>query len=327
MHRRAILVAGISGLVLPRFADAQAPQKVFRVAFLGQGPRTPDGGPPPALRAALKELGYVEGRNLAFECRYAEAVTERLTAMAVELVGLKPDAIMAQGGNAIAAARRVTAVIPIVSSAASGDLVAVGLIASPARPGGNVTGLTDEIGALAAKRMQILKEVVPGAARIAVIWNADDQGMTVRYREIEKAAQVLKVDVQALAVRRPEDFGRAISVMTSSRPDAVFLVADGLTFMNRKQIIEFAAAQRIPAMYETSGFVNYGGLLSYGPSLEEGQKRAAAYLDRIFKGAKPAELPAEYPARYYLTVNLKTAETLGLPLPPALLFRADDVIK
>ena len=325
MDRRTIIIAGFSGAILPALVRAQ--QKVFRVAYLAQGGRTPDGGPPAPLRDALKALGYVEGRNLVFDCRFAEAVTERMQAMAAELVALRPDAIVAQGGNVLRAARTATSAIPIVSSAAAGDLVAAGLIASPARPGGNVTGLTDESGPLSAKRMEILKQAVPKATRIAVIWNADDQAMTHRYMEIQKAARVLNVDVQAHAVRRPEDFPAAISEMTSNRPDAMFLVADGLTFLNRKQIIEFAAASRIPAMYEGSGFVNYGGLFSYGPSLEEGFQRAAAYLDRIFKGAKPSDLPAEYPVKYYLTINLKAAEAMGLTLPQTLLLRADNVVK
>ena len=327
MKRRSMLAVVLLGLAPARWIGAQAPQKVFRVAFLAQGGRTSDGNAPAALREALKALGYVEGRNVTFESRFAEAVAERLPALAAELVGLKPDVIVVLGGIATFAARNATTTVPIVSAATGGDMVAIGLIASAARPGGNITGLTDETGLLSAKRMQILKETVPNAARIAVIWNADDQGMTTRYREIEKAARVLKVEVQALAVRRPEDFSGALGEMTRSRPDAVFLVADGLTFLNRKQVIDFAAAQRIPAMYEGSGYVNSGGLLSYGPSAEENYKRTAGYLDRIFKGAKPADLPAEYPTRYYLTLNLKTAETLGLTIPPALLIRADEIVK
>lgn len=327
MHRLAVLVVSLAGLMLPDVAVPQPQQKVYRVAFLSAAGRTVDGGPPAPLREGLRQLGYAEGRNATFECRFAEGRPERLPGLAAELVALRADAIVAQGGPAVLAAKQATSNIPIVAAPVSGDLVAVGLIASPARPGGNVTGLTDESIPLSAKRMEILKEAVPKAALIAVIWNANDQGMTLRYREIEKAARILKVEVHPLGVRSSEEFPRAFSEMTQRRPDAIFVVADGLTTTNRKQFIEFAATQRIPAMYETSLYTRDGGLISYGPSPEESFIRAAAYLDRIFKGAKPGELPAEYPARYYLTVNQKTADALGLTLPPALFFRADQVIK
>lgn len=327
MQRRPILIAGLASLSLPGLAIAQAPLKPVKVGFLSAAGRTPDGGPPAALRDGLRKLGYSEGRNPTFESRFAEGKPERLPELAAELVALKVDAIVAQGGPAVLAAKQASSTIPIITAPVSGDLVAAGLIASPSRPGGNVTGLTDDSIPLSAKRLEILKEAVPKAALIAVIWNANDQGMTLRYQAIEKAARILKVEVHALGVRSSEEFPRAFSEMTQRRPDAIFVVADGLTTTNRKQFIEFAATQRIPAMYETSAYIRDGGLMSYGPSLEESFHRAAAYLDRIFKGAKPAELPAEYPARYYLTVNLKTAEVLGLTLPPALLFRADDVIK
>jgi putative ABC transport system substrate-binding protein len=205
--------------------------------------------------------------------------------------------------------------------------VAAGSIASLARPGGNVTGLTDESVQLSAKRMQLLKEAVPQAARIAILWNTNDPGMTLRYREIEKAAQLLHVEVQALGVRGPEDFAGAFATMTRRRPDALFLVADGLTTTNRKLLIEFAATHHIPAMYELGVIVREGGLMAYGPGQEDSYRLAARYIDRIVKGAKPADLPAEQPTRYYLAVNLKTAATLGLTFPPSVLLRTDDVVQ
>ena len=327
MKRRLLLAAGIAGLVLPAIAKAQAQQKVYRVAILAAGGRTPDGGPPGPLRDSLRALGYVEGRNIAYEARFAEGRMERLAGFGAELARLKVDAIVAIGFRAALAAKQATASIPIVTAPVAGDLVAAGLIASAARPGGNVTGLTDESGPLSAKRLQILKEALPKATRIAVLWNSDDQGMTLRYREIEKAARLLNVEVQPIGMRDPADFASAFAEMTRHRPDAIFLVADALTFMNRKQFIEFAATQRIPAMYEFSSYIRDGGLMSYGPSIEENFQRAAAYLDRIFRGAKPTDLPAEYPTRYYLTINQKAAETLGLTIPPILLFQADDVVK
>ena len=328
VFRSALIVAVMLGMLrvsLP--AVAQKPQKVFRVGHLGGGGRTPDGAPPGPLREALRALGYVEGRNIVYEARFAEGRGERLAGLAAELVQLKVDLIVTQGGPAAVAAKQATSTIPIVMALSAGDAVATGLIASLARPGGNITGMTDESIQLSAKRMEILKEAVPKASVIAIVWNANDQGMTLRYREIEKAARILNVEVQALSVREPDDFAVAFSAMTKRRPDAMFLVADSLTIMNRKRVIEFAATHRIPAMYEFGFIVRDGGLMSYGPSAEDEFRQAALYVDRILKGAKPADLPAVQPTRYYLTVNAKTAATLGLTIPPSVLLRADDVVQ
>ena len=321
----AFVAMGI--LSLPFLAASQQTRTVFRVGHLAGGGRTPDGAPPGLLRQGLRELGYIEGQNITYEARFAEGKMERLPAMALELVRIKVDVIVAQGGAAAAAAKQATSTIPIVMAPAAGDAVATGLIASLARPGQNITGLTDESIQLSAKRMELLKEAVPKAARIAVVWNATDQGMTLRYREIEKAARLLQVEVQAHGVREPDDFEVAFSAMARQRPDAMFLVADVMTIMNRKRFIEFASTQRIPAMYETDLHVRDGGLMSYGPSSEDDFRQAALYIDRILKGEKPADLPAQQPARYYLTVNLKTAAALGLTIPPSLLLRANDVIQ
>lgn len=326
MKRRTFVAASLAGLAVSATVKAQ-PQKVFRVAVLAAGGRTPDGAPPAPLREGLRDLGYVEGKNITYEARFAEGRPERLPALAEELVRLKVDAIVAQGWMAQFAAKQATSAIPIVTAPASGDLVGTGLITSLARPGGNLTGLSDDSVPLSAKRMELLKEAVPKAAVMAVLWNSDDRGMTLRSQEIEKAARILKVDVQAIGVRRAEDLPTAFSEISRLRPDAVFVVADALTGMNRKSIIEFMTQQRIPAMYEFSSLVNDGGLMSYGPNPAEMYRKAAVYLDKIFKGAKPADLPAELPTRYYLTVNLKAAEAIGLPIPPVLLLRADNVVK
>ncbi len=304
---------------MPILAASQPAQKVFRVGHLAATGRTPDGAPPRPLRETLRGLGYVEGQNIVYEARFAEAKFERLPELAAELVRLKVDVLVTQGGAATVAAKQATSTIPIVMSLASGDAVATGMIASLARPGQNVTGLTDESVQLSAKRMEMLKEAVPKAARIAVLWNANDQGMTLRYREIEKAARILQVEVQAHGVREPDDFDGAFSAMSRQRPDAMFLVADALTNVHRKRFIEFAATQRIPAMYEADFLVRDGGLMSYGPNFEDSFRQAALYVDRILKGAKPADLPAQQPTTYVLAVNLKTAATLGLTMPPSLL--------
>jgi putative ABC transport system substrate-binding protein len=247
--------------------------------------------------------------------------------LAAELVALKADVIVAQGRPAVVAAQQATSIIPIVIAPASSDAVSTGLISSLARPGGNVTGLSDELEQLSAKRMQLLKEAVPKAVRIAVVWNVNDPGMQRRYRAIESAARILRLEVESHALRSPDDFDVAFSAMMARRPDALFLVTDALTNMNQKRVVEFSAAQRIPAMYESNVVVHQGGLISYGPTGEDMFGRAADFIDRILKGAKPADLPAEQPTRYNLSVNLKTAASLGLTIPQLVLIRADEVIQ
>ena len=290
------------------------------------GAPPPDGAPPMALRQALKEFGYIEKQNVVYLGRWAAAKQDRLPTLAADLVALKVDVSVTTGGPASAAAKQATSSIPIVL-AQVGDADRLGLIESLARPGGNVTGVTDQSGELSAKRMELLKEAVPKALRIAVLWNADDRGMTLRYREVERAAQTLHVTVQPLGVREPDDFDAAFSAMTLHPPDALFLVTDALTLLNRKRVIAFALAHRIPDMYEFSFLVQDGGLMSYGASQDENYRRAATYVDRIFKGATPATLPVERPSRYYLAINLKTAKALGLTIPASLLLRADQMIE
>ncbi len=325
---RRTFIAMIAGsfIAAPRAATAQQAGKVRRMGFLAGGARTPDGRPPAALRQALADLGYVDGKAVTYVERWAEAKRDRLPGMAAELVELKVDVIVTLGGPAAEAAKDATSTIPIVFAGA-GDAVGTGLIASLARPGGNLTGITDQATELSAKRLELLKEAVPKAARIAVLWNADDRAMTLRYREVERAARILRVTVQPLGVRAPDDFAAAFSAMTRERPDALFLVTDALTTLNRKLVLDFAAAHRIPAMYESAVPVRDGGLMSYGANLDDNWRRVAVYVDRILKGTKPGELPVEQPTRYYLLLNVKTAKTLGLTIPPSLLLRADELIQ
>ena len=326
ISRRSFIAGVALGLAgAPLTAGAQH-GKTWRVGFLSGGARTPDGAPPRPLRQALQELGYVEQQNVVYLGRWADAKQDQLPGLAAELVGLKVDVIVTQGGPASAAAKRVTSSIPIVL-AQVGDADSMGLIESLARPGGNVTGVTDQSGELSAKRLEILKEAVPKAGRIAVLWNADDPSMTFRYREVEKAAQILHVTLLPLGVREPNDFDAAFSTMTLHRPDALFLVTDALTVLNRKRVIDFALVHRIPAVYEYDFLVRDGGLMAYGASQDDNYRRAASYVHRIFKGSAPGTLPVERPSRYYLTVNLKTAKALGLNLPPSILLRADQMIE
>jgi len=324
--RRAFLGTLAGAVLAPLSAGAQQPTKVWHIGYLQAGARTPDGAPPAALRQALQELGYVEGKNVTYAGRFAEAKRDRLPGLAAELVSLKVDLIVTRGGPAAEAVRQATTTIPIVISGA-GDAVGTGLISSLAHPGGNITGISDQAAELSAKRLEFLKDAVPKASRIAVLWNADDLAMTLRYRQVERAARVLRVTVQPLGVREPEDFDTAFAAMTRNRPDAFFLVTDALTILNRKRIIDFAAAHRIPAMYEFDFLVRDGGLMSYGWDLDDNLRRAAVYIDKILKGAKPGDLPVEQPTRFYLLINLKTAKALGLTIPPSLLQRADEVIQ
>jgi putative ABC transport system substrate-binding protein len=327
MDRRTFVGALAGSLLAVPFAGhAQRPAKVWRIGFLSGGARTSDGVPPAALRQALQELGYVDGTSISYVSRWAEAKSNRLPGLAAELVGLKVDVIVTLGGPSAEAAKEATTAIPIVITGA-GDAVDTGLIASLARPGGNVTGISEQATELSAKRLELLKEAVPKASRIAVLWNADDRAMTLRYREIEKAARVLGVTIRPLGVREPDDFDVAFSAMTREPSDAVYLVTDALTTLNRRRVIDFAAAHRIPAMYENSLVVRDGGLMSYGPDLADSFRRAAVYVGQILKGAKPGELPVEQPNRYYLLVNLITAKALGLTIPQSLLLRADEVIQ
>ena len=309
-----------------RHANGQQPQKVWRIGFLTGNARTADGAPPAALRQALQELGYMDGTSISYVGRWAEGKRDRLPGLAAELVNLKVDLIVTQGGLAAEAVKEATATTPIVIVGGV-DPVGTGLIASLARPGGNVTGVTLQPTELSAKRLELLKETMPKASRIAVLWNAEDRSMTLQYREIENAARVLGVSILPLGVRQPDDFDVAFSAMTRERPDALFLVTDALTSLNRKRIIDFAAARRIPAMYEFGSLVREGGLMSYGSDLADSFRRAAAYVDKILKGAKPGELPVEQPTRYYLLVNLKAAKALGLTIPQSILLRADEVIQ
>ena len=246
--------------------------------------------------------------------------------MMAELIDLKVDLIVTFGGPASEAAKKATSTIPIVMSM-TGDVAAIGLIASLARPGANVTGISEEGTKLSAKRLEILRETVPQVSRVAVLWNTGDHAMMLRYGEVERAARILRVALQPLGVREPEDLDAAFSAMARNRPDALFVLTDSLTTVHRKRILELSATGRIPAMYEFAFLVQDGGLMSYGPNFDDMFRRAALYVDRILKGAKPSDLPVEQPTRYYLVINLKTAKALGVTIPPSVLLRADRIIE
>jgi putative tryptophan/tyrosine transport system substrate-binding protein len=306
-------------------AEAQQRGKVPRMGLLTfTAPPLPSSATP--FDQALRQLGYVEGQNIAIERRYANGQLDRLPGLAVELARLSLDVILALSFPAALAAKNATSTIPIVVAGA-GDPVATGLVVSFARPGGNITGVSALETELSGKRLELLKETFPKLVRVAVLWNAADFGMSLKFREIELAAQALRVAVQASAVREPKDFEGVFSEMIRKRPDALFVITDPLTGLNRKELVEFATKSRLPTMYENSQYTDVGGLMAYGPSQLENLQRALHQVDKILKGAKPAEIPIEQPTKFELIVNLKAAQQIGVTIPPNVLARADKVIK
>jgi putative ABC transport system substrate-binding protein len=316
------------GFVFAAFvAHAQQPTKVHRIGYLGPGAKSVLPSALDAFRQELRRLGYVEGQNLTIEYRWAGGRDDRLPGLAAELVRLKVDAIVVEGHTpAIQAAKKVTETIPIVMGV-SGDPVRTGLVASLARPGGNVTGLSIQTPELAPKRLELLKEAFPRLARLAVLWNVANPVKVLDWQETQAAAKALGLGLQSLEVRAPADFARVFDTAAKDRADALIVFADGLTNAHLRQILEFAATTRLPAMYPFREYVDAGGLLSYAPSYTDLFRRAAVYVDKILKGTKPADLPIESATTFEFAVNMKTAKALGLTIPPSLLMRADQVIE
>ena len=317
MDRRAFL--GTLGLLAaPVVVEAQPAGKTFKVGELHPG--TGAGG----RLVALREAGYVEGQNLVIERRHAAGRTELLPALAAELVRLKPDVILATGEEAIRAAKNATRSIPIVMAFAE-DPVGTGLVPNLARPGGNITGVSlVAAGTMAAKRMEVLKEAVPRARRIALLsWQRTETGQV---KEAEQAARALKIETVLLEVRNRE-YESAFGVLAAERADALFVLSNTILNRDRKRIIALAARHRLPAIYQWRESAEDGGLLAYGANLGDLNRRVATFVDRILKGAKPADLPVEQPTKFELVINLKTAKTLGLTIPPSLLQRADQLIE
>ena len=327
LTRRACLtLLGGAAVAWPRAVLAQIPVKVSRIGVLSGGAPLADASPfGAALLRGLAQHGYTLGRNLALERRGAEGHLDRLPRLVDELGASKVDAIVTSGYPPALAAKQGTS-MPVVAINA-GDPVSTGLVESLARPGGNLTGISDVSAELTPTRMEFLKLMAPGRRRVAMRWNAADLGMTLRYRASETGAQAMGINVQPLGVREPDDFEEAFAAMNREMPDAILMVTDTLTVLNRKRVFEFAATHRLPAIYEFDFLVRDGGLMSYGPDLDESFGRVAALVDRILKGAKPADLPFEQPTRFRLVLNLKTAQALGLTIPPILLFQADEVIR
>ncbi len=318
------VIATLGLLVAPLAADAQPPMKVPRIGFLSGG--LPGGPYVDAFRQGLREIGYVEGQNIAIEYRYGEGKFDQLPALADELVRLKVDAIVAGGTPPILAAKPATNMIPIIM-VTSQDPVAIGLVTSLARPGGNITGLTCFAPELSGKRLELLKEAVPGLIRVAVLANPAEPTTPFDSATTEAAARTLGMQLQILHVRGADELESAFSAMVREHRRALNTLPSVMLFGLRERIADLAAKNRLPAMFDFREYVDAGGLMSYGPSLRDLFRRGAAFVDKILKGAKPSDLPVERPTRFELVVNGKTAKALGLTMPPSVLVRADQVIQ
>lgn len=327
MRRRNILALAVVLAAATGRSFAQVRDGRRSIGFLASGARPPDEALArhPLIRA-LAELGFVEGRNLVVDWRFAGGERDRLPELAAALVRSPAELIVTLGGSAASAAARATSDRPVVI-VGSGDPVGIGLVASLARPGGNVTGVSEASTELSTKRLDLLRQLVPRAARIALIWNANDPGMTLRYRAIHDAAVTLGVAIDAHGLRAVGDIDAALAAIAARPPDAMLVVADAFTVVNRRRVHDFAAQRRLPTMYEFAEMVREGGLIAYGPSDPDMLARAAHYVARILNGARPADLPLEQPTRFYLTLNLRTARALGIEMPALILALADEVIE
>lgn len=328
-----LIVTAILGLLAPPLVvRAQQPVKLPRIGFLGTFPANHHDE---AFRQGLQEFGFVEGQNIAIERRYSEGRNDRLPELATALVGLKVDVIVVDAWAPLNAASQATSTIPIVVATCNDDLVATGLISSLARPGGNITGLSEVTPELGAKRLDLLREAAPKVRRVAVLWNPiDSERSSVNFRfwtsdwvQVRAAAQVLGMTLQPVEIRGSSGLETAFSAMTRERADGLIAFSDPLIVVNRRRITDLAAKSRLPAMYPSRELVDAGGLMSYGPSLSDMFRRSAGYAGKILKGAKAADLPMEQPAKFELVINVKTAKALGLTIPQSLLLRADSVIE
>jgi ABC-type uncharacterized transport system substrate-binding protein len=315
-------------LALCASADAQQPKKIPQIGFLVPGSASSYGSRIEAFRKGLRELKYVEGENANIEYRYAEGNLDRLAELAAELARLKVDMIVTSGDASVRAAKRATSTIPIVV-ANTGDLVGPQLVESLARPGGNITGLTNMAPELAGKRLELLKEAVPRLSLVAVLWwNAPDlPGPSYSWKETQLSAQELGLQLHSMEVRSASDFERAFEDAGKARTDALAVTPSPLFSANQKRIVQLAAKSRLPAIYSQGEYANTGGLMSYGPNVVYQHYRAATYVDKILKGIKASEIPVERPTKFELVINLKTAKQIGLTIPPNVLARADRVIK
>ena len=327
---RSIVLLLLSAMLFsfPSVAQSQATKKVHRVGYLSAIDASTESTRIEAIRLALREAGYTEGQNLATEYRYADGKLERISTLASELVNAKVDLIIVTGGDpVIRAAKNAASTTPIVMVGGGLDPVGAGFVQSLARPGGNITGLTNLGTELSGKRLELLKAAVPKLARVAILYNAAIPGNVLQLKEIRSTAPALKVSVQALEVRDADAFETAFAVLNKQRPGGLYVPGGPVMNDNGKRITDFALKHRIPSIYSRSEFVDFGGLMSYGADLAYSYRRVAYYVDRILKGVRPGELPVEQPSKFELVINAKTAKQIGLIIPPNLLARADRVIR
>jgi putative tryptophan/tyrosine transport system substrate-binding protein len=316
----------LSLLTAPLTSTAQQAAKVPRLGLLIPGSSSAFAPRIEAFRHGLRDLGYVEGRNITIEYRFAEGQDDRLPELVAELIRLQVDIMVTDGEPAILAAQHATTTIPIVM-AVSSDPVGIGYVASLARPGGNITGLSFMLTEVSGKRLELLQEAVPKLSHVAVLWNPAVPSSTLGFKETQTAAHALGLPLQSLEVRGPDEFDQAFAAMTREHADALVVLSNPLFFGHRRQLAELAVKHRLPAIFLFREYVEAGGLMAYGANLNAMYRRAAYYVDRILKGTKPADLPVEQPMKFELVINLKTAQTLGITIPATLLFQADEVIR
>jgi len=327
MKRRQFLaLVGGAVTAAPSAMAAQEARKLPRIGFLGNSTATLEANLVGPFREALRDLGYVEGRNILIEYRWAEGNYDRFPTLIAELIGLKVDVIVTAGTPAALAVKKATASIPLVMVAV-GDPVGTGLVASLRRPGGNATGLTSIAPELEGKRLELLKEALPRVSRVAVLWNPANAYQIGSEKEVQAAAKVLRISIVSLPVRSSGELGNALAAIASEHADAVLVLADRLFLHNRERIADFAITNRVPGMNAYRELVEAGGLMSFGPSYAVMHRQAATYVDKILKGSNAGDLPIEQPAKFELVINLKTAKALGLTIPQPLLLRADQVIQ
>ncbi len=325
-RRKFIIAMTAALLAAPLATHAQQP-KLTKIGVLLASSPAATAHLLAAFRQGLRDVGQVEGKTYVLEIRYGEARADRLSGLARELLSLKVNVILASTDGAVAAVKHQTGAVPVVMINTT-DPVGTGFVATLARPGGNVTGLTNIAPELSAKRLQLLKEAIPSLSRAAILWNPDIRGAVLDYKETEGAARSLRLHLQSIEASRADDLDRAFSAVTEERAQAlIVLTPNPLAFEYRDQFLGFTQKNQLPSMYAQKEFVEAGGLMSYGPSTVDMWRRAATYVEKILKGAKPADLPVEQPAKFELVINLKTAKALGLTIPQSLLIRADEVIR
>jgi putative tryptophan/tyrosine transport system substrate-binding protein len=324
--RRREFISLLSGVAAwPHHVRAQVSSaKIPRLGILQPG--KPPEPLVEALQQRLRDLGYVEGKSIAFEYRWALGKLEGLNELAKELVGSNVDVMTTLSTPAALAALNATRTIPIIFTGV-GDPVGAGVVPNLAKPGGNITGISLLATELSAKRLEMLREITPSTSRVAMLWNDTNPSMVLRAREVNQAATKMGIDIHSVGVHVPIDLDNAFMTIESGRADALLTLVDPFTREHRKRIVEFATQKRLPAMYEAREFVDAGGLISYGPSLIATSRRAAEYIDKVLKGTKPADLPVEQPTKFELVIDMKTVKALGINIPQAILMRADEVIE